>query len=254
LESIHDHNRQRTGEGKTDMRILPLSFEFFELWIDRLLENPKRKYSIDDLISIFDLQEEYKNDLEIGKVFYRIIFKEDLEESELFERQLHRNTVHLGGMQVSARKRRLATSRPGIGLDFWMENFLFYSTRGWNRFSRTTGISLVQFEILNQINTRETWSISEISHHLEITAPAASQLVDKLVQSGLVYRSEDKRDRRARQLTLSPNGAQLVEKGRRGRHHWLDELAKSLSAEEKGKVVEALTILTKAAKEMGEEK
>jgi len=97
---------------------------------------------------------------------------------------------------------------------------------------------------------RDVWSISEISEYFEITVPAASQLVDKLVQSGLVYRVENQIDRRARQLTLSTSGANLVEEGIRERHHWVDELATHMSAEERVKLEEVLIILTKAAKKL----
>ncbi len=145
---------------------------------------------------------------------------------------------------------KLKIARSEVDLDMWMEHFIHYSTRGWNRFAKTTGVSLAQFNIMTQLYEREVWSISEISEYFEITVPAASQLVDKLVQSGLVHRVENQTDRRARHLTLSSSGSSLVDEGIRERHRWVDELVKYLTVDDQKKVSEALILLTNAAKEM----
>ena len=83
---------------------------------------------------------------------------------------------------------------------------------------------------------------------------AASQLVEKLVQSELIERMEAPNDRRAKQLSLSKKGAKLVEQGIEERHRWMDELAGDISAEESGLVVEALEILIRAAGHLEEKK
>ena len=57
---------------------------------------------------------------------------------------------------------------------------------------------------------RHTSGVSDIGEHMQISAAAASQLVDKLVQSGLLDRIEDINDRRARLLSLSPKGRALI--------------------------------------------
>jgi len=94
--------------------------------------------------------------------------------------------------------------------------------------------------------------ISDLSEHMEITAAAASQTVDKLVQLGLLDRAEDPNDRRAKQLTLSASGRELIEKSVAERFRWLDALENSLSAEQKTKIRESLTILMAAADEIDE--
>mgnify|MGYP003498477472 CR=1 FL=1 len=81
-----------------------------------------------------------------------------------------------------------------------------------------------------------------------VTPAAASQLVDKLVQSGYLERDEDPSDRRAKLLKLSPNGIKLVNEGINERYRWMDEITKNLSADEQKKIIEALDILTNAAK------
>ena len=111
-----------------------------------------------------------------------------------------------------------------------------------------------QFSILMQLHYKGSCGMSEISERSNVTAAAASQLVEKLVQSELIERMEDPNDRRAKQLSLSKKGAKLVEQGIEERHRWMDELAGNISAEESGLVVEALEILIRAAGHLEEKK
>ena len=52
----------------------------------------------------------------------------------------------------------------------------------------------------------------QIARHLGIGEPTASHLIDRLVQAGLVDRSEDPMDRRRAIVRLSPAGEELIEK------------------------------------------
>lgn len=92
--------------------------------------------------------------------------------------------------------------------------------------------------------------MSEISERFDVSAAAASQLVDKLVQAGYIERTEDPSDRRAKLLKLSTKGAKLVDDGIQERYRWMDELTGQLTTEERGKVAEALTLLTEKAREV----
>lgn len=136
----------------------------------------------------------------------------------------------------------------------WMDVFMHRSMRGWNQFAKSTGLSMPQFSILMQLHHKGPCGMSEISERFDVSAAAASQLVDKLVHSGLIERVEDSHDRRAKQLSLSKKGAALVEKGIQERYRWVDDLAKKLSADERGKVSEALSLLTNVAQKMENEK
>jgi DNA-binding MarR family transcriptional regulator len=92
--------------------------------------------------------------------------------------------------------------------------------------------------------------MSEISERFDVTAAAASQLVDKLVQAGYIERTEDPSDRRAKLLKLSVKGARLVDDGIQERYRWMDELASKLSAADQTKISEALSILTEEARKL----
>jgi DNA-binding MarR family transcriptional regulator len=132
----------------------------------------------------------------------------------------------------------------------WMDAFMHRSMRGWTQFAKSTGLSMPQFSILMQLHHTDRCGISDISERFDISNAAASQLAEKLVQGGYIERAEDPNDRRVKILQLTPKGSGLIEAGMNERYRWMDELGRSLSAEEKRKVADALTILTEAAKEL----
>ena len=134
----------------------------------------------------------------------------------------------------------------------WMDVFMHRSMRGWGLFAKSTGLSMPQFSVLMQLYHKGACGMSEISERFEVTPAAASQLVEKLVQSGFILREEDPSDRRAKLLNLTSSGRQLIQQGIEERYGWMEQLASGLDAEEKSKVVEALNILTEAAKAMDE--
>lgn len=135
-------------------------------------------------------------------------------------------------------------------LHAWMDTFMHRSMGGWARYIKASGLSMPQFFILMHLRHHDQCGISDISEHMETTNAAASQLVDKLVQSGFLVRVEDPNDRRAKQLSLSPSGIKLIEKGIDERYRWMDEIAQTLSKEQKSKIAQALEMLNRVASEL----
>ena len=131
----------------------------------------------------------------------------------------------------------------------WMDVTSHRSIQDQSRFIKSMGFSMAQFFLLMHVYYKKQCGISDLSDHMETTAAAASQLVDKLVQAGLLERTEDPHDRRARQITLTTKGRQLIEKSIQMRFRWLDSVVQTLSPEERSTVGEALKILTSAAEE-----
>jgi DNA-binding MarR family transcriptional regulator len=136
----------------------------------------------------------------------------------------------------------------------WMDTFVHRSMRDSARFVKASGFSMPQFFLLMRVHHREHCGISDLSEHLEITNAATSQLVDKLVHADLLVRAEDPDDRRAKQVSLSPAGEEMVKKAIAERSRWVDELEGVLSVEEKEKITDALEIMTQAVKKMEIEK
>ena len=107
-----------------------------------------------------------------------------------------------------------------------------------------------QFGLLMQMHHKGDCGMSAVSERFDITPAAASQLVDKLVHSGLIQRVEDPHDRRAKLLSLTDKGRDLIQQGIEERYRWVEELAEKLTAEERVQVSDALNIMTEAAKEL----
>src|SRR5213593_3990686 len=135
----------------------------------------------------------------------------------------------------------------------FMDIAMHHSMRERSHFAKAIGLSIPQFGILMQLHYRGNCGISDIGDRFDITSAAASQLVDKLVQSGLIQREEDPHDRRAKLLNLTDKGRGLIQKGMDERYRWVNQVAGKLTTEERVKVIEALMILTETAQEMEKE-
>jgi DNA-binding MarR family transcriptional regulator len=132
----------------------------------------------------------------------------------------------------------------------WMDISMNRSWRGWSHFAKSTGLSMQQFSIMMQLHYRGVCGVSDISDRFEVTNAAASQLVEKLVQSGYLERAEDPSDRRAKLVTLSRKGKLLVGRGVEERFLWLDQLETGLSATQRDKVRDGLMILSEVASKL----
>ena len=132
----------------------------------------------------------------------------------------------------------------------WMDVSMHRSLRGWAHGARASGLSMPQFSILMQLYFRGHCGISDISERFEISAAAASQHVENLVQAGLLDRAEDVEDRRVKQVQLSAKARSLLDKGMHERYRWVDSIASGLDERERQKIAEALAVLTEAARKL----
>lgn len=94
--------------------------------------------------------------------------------------------------------------------------------------------------------------VSDLGAELAITSGAASQMLERLVQQGLILRSEDPVDRRVKRLVLTEKGRSALRASTHSRQEWLETLAQSLSIDEKEQVIAALNILIDKAKKLAE--
>ena len=135
-------------------------------------------------------------------------------------------------------------------LHTWVDVSAHHAMRGWLHHARATGLSMPQFSILMQLYRRGYCGISDISDRFEISNAAASQHVENLVQAGLIGRTEDPHDRRAKQIQLSEKGRALLHRGFTVRYQWIDQLAKYVEPKDQEKVAAALSILAEAARKL----
>jgi len=129
----------------------------------------------------------------------------------------------------------------------WSEIFMHRSMRGFLLYARQSNLSMSMIGTLFHLHSRETAGVTDVGDHLGVTSAAASQMIDRLVQQGLIERSEDPEDRRVKQIVLTEKGCQVLEEGMRARQDWLVDLMGELSPPEKEQIMEALQILIRKA-------
>jgi DNA-binding MarR family transcriptional regulator len=132
----------------------------------------------------------------------------------------------------------------------WSEVFMKYSMRNILHYSKESGLSMSQIGALFRIFHKGNSAVSDLSEELGVTCAAASQMLERLVQQGLVLRSEDPADRRMKQIVLTDKGRQSLQEIIHARQSWFGKLAGALSESEKEQVHAALNILIKKAKQL----
>ena len=130
----------------------------------------------------------------------------------------------------------------------WSEVFMRRSGRDFKRCLDETGLSFSQFIVLMRLYHGSKSDVSGIGTQLGITNAAASQSIDRLVNLGLIERTEDPDDRRAKQLVLTRKGQALIRKSVEVRSQWIESLTEALPPEQQQVTILALTLLTKAAR------
>jgi DNA-binding MarR family transcriptional regulator len=114
------------------------------------------------------------------------------------------------------------------------------------RFARRAGLSMPQFGLLRRLCFGGGSEVHEVGKDLDMSSAGASQLVDRLVQAGLVARTERPDDRRARQVAPTAKGRAVVEKAYAESLRWVDQLVAELPADRRATVAAALASLLEA--------
>lgn len=129
----------------------------------------------------------------------------------------------------------------------WSGVFMSNSMRNSLRHAKESGLTMPQIGALFRIFHKGNVAVSDIGEELGITRAAASQLLERLVQQGLILRSEDPVDRRMKQIVLTSKGHQVLQESISARQSWFEHLASALSASEKEQVTAALELLIERA-------
>jgi DNA-binding MarR family transcriptional regulator len=108
------------------------------------------------------------------------------------------------------------------------------------------GLSMPQIYLLMYLYHEGETRISDIAGLMDVGKAAASQLVDRMVQQGLVERVEDESDRRARNIRLLPKSLAYLEKGLRAQHRLMGEVLSLLSSRQRSTVQTAFGYLMEA--------
>lgn len=131
----------------------------------------------------------------------------------------------------------------------WSRFFMRRSMHDFSHWMTNNGLSRSQMGALMHLHHHANCPITHIGNELDVSTPAASQLVDRLAKMGLVNRVDDPDDARVRYVVLTQAGESLLEEGFQARQGWMLELGELLSLEEKSIIAESLHKLMEAAAE-----
>lgn len=111
------------------------------------------------------------------------------------------------------------------------------------------GLSTPQIHALMFIFHAGKCQVSDIGDHADVSNAAASQLVERLVQQGLVDRREDPSDRRNKQVTLSEKGMGLFHESVMS-NQYLMEIMAALTPEKRQEVHAAFMLLAQTGRQI----
>jgi MarR family 2-MHQ and catechol resistance regulon transcriptional repressor len=110
-----------------------------------------------------------------------------------------------------------------------------------------TGLGNSDFRVLEALLHKGPMAVNEIGPRVFLTPGSISVAVERLVEQGLVTRTEDTLDRRVRRVELTAKGRKLIEVAFREHAMRLDELAEVLEPKDRRRLADSLKVLGKAA-------
>lgn len=132
------------------------------------------------------------------------------------------------------------------GMLTWFATFAKRSLEDFHTFTHDAGLTMPQMNVLMRLYYHGPCDQSGLLDTMLSTKAAVSQMVERMVQQGLVARGEVPGDRRARQVSLTDKGRATVEASIAAREGWLKEIDRGLTAEQKAEIAHALHTLATA--------
>ena len=117
-------------------------------------------------------------------------------------------------------------------------------------YAKDNGLTMPQFGAMFHIFHSGGCGVSDIGNDLGVTNSAASQMLERLVQTRLISRSEDPSDRRGKLLVLTDKGREILVKGSLANQMWLEDISHSMTPEEQEQVRQAIIILIDKARQL----
>ncbi|MFP3417776.1 MAG: MarR family transcriptional regulator [Nitrososphaeria archaeon] len=113
--------------------------------------------------------------------------------------------------------------------------------RNWMK--EDNSFSVPQFRILSYVNRNKDCSIDDIALYLGVSKPTASKMVEKMRLKKLLYRIENKKDRRKVAIGLTSKGVKVLEEARLKAILKLKNRLSEIDTKSKSQLRDALRIL-----------
>ncbi len=132
----------------------------------------------------------------------------------------------------------------------WAGVFMRRSAHDFMQTMKSENLSMTQISTLMHLYYHPDLDVSSIGTFTGVTNAAASQMIERLVQQGLLRRTEDPADRRMKKLALTDKGRKLIEATIEARKRWMEELTGLLSPVQQEDIIQSISLLTKAAEQL----
>ena len=132
-----------------------------------------------------------------------------------------------------------------------MEGVLAHIIQSFMVSMKQHGLSTPQIHALMYIFHAGECQVSDIANLADVSNAAASQLVERLVQQGLVDRREDSGDRRNKRLSLSGKGKELFHESVM-ENQFLIEVVAKLSPKERQVVHNTFMLLAQTGRKIAD--
>lgn len=98
-------------------------------------------------------------------------------------------------------------------------------------------ISLSQFQYINAIHHCEDPTATGLARMLDLSKPAVTGIVNKLIEQGYAYKQQSDSDRRVYYIHLTRDGKQVADAYETACREYIDGMAAALSANELDQLV-----------------
>jgi DNA-binding MarR family transcriptional regulator len=115
-------------------------------------------------------------------------------------------------------------------------------------------VTLAQFRTLVVLSTQGPQPVGALAEHLDVHASTMTRMCNRLVSRNLIVRAPSPVDRREVVVTLTPEGAALVDSAMDRRRTELQTIVYKLTPDERDALVHALDVFTRAAGEPQEQR
>lgn len=110
-------------------------------------------------------------------------------------------------------------------------------------------ISIPEWKLMGQLYDHGDMKLAELADRLDVEAPLVTALIDKLEKKALVKRTQSRTDKRAKIITITSKGKELIEKSEPSVKLAMNDLLKGVSHEQLVTYISVLqTIVNNAAR------
>ncbi len=115
--------------------------------------------------------------------------------------------------------------------------------------SSCCGVTFTQCHAIVEIGRAQSISLNDLAELLELDKSTLSRTINNLVQSGLVSREIDSKDRRYITIQLTAKGLQSFKEIEEGMGAYFDQIYQSIPEAKRVQVIESLQLLVQAIPE-----